>query len=82
MMVGNAARKDLAALRKRQGRMLKDTMEKTLDGVIKDPSLPMYGGGPSLTDHMVGMHHPNENRPIFQSFDESTTELGKYDRTT
>ena len=65
MMVGSAARANLAALWKLQGRLLKNTMEKTLDGVIKDPSLPMYGGGPSLSDHPVGMQHPHENKPIF-----------------
>ena len=45
---------------------------------IKDPSLPVYGGGPSLTDHMVGMYHPTKDRPLFKSVDESMTDPGTY----
>ena len=69
MMVGSAARRDLAALRRRQGKMLKDLMVMDLVDTIKDPSLPVYGGGPSLTDHLVGMYHPTEDRPLFKSVD-------------
>ena len=76
MMVGSAARQELSSLRRRQGKMLKDLMVMDLVDTIKDPSLPVYGGGPSLTDHMVGMHHSTEDRQLYKSFDESMTEQG------
>ena len=58
--------------------MLKDLVVMDLVDTIKDPSLPVYGGGPSLTDRVVGMHHPTENRQIYTSFDKSMTEQGTY----
>ena len=76
MMVGSAARRELAALRRRQGKMWKDLMVMDLVDTIKDPSLPVYGGGPSLNDHMVGMYHPTEDMQLYKSFDESMTDQG------
>ena len=61
MMVGSSARQELATLHRRQGKMLKDLMVKDIVDTIKDPSLPVYGGGPSLVDHIVRMHHSTEN---------------------
>ena len=78
MMVGSVSRRELATLCRRQGKMLKDLMVMDLVDTIKDPSLPVYGGGPSLTDTVVGMHHPTENWQTYTSFDESMTEQGTY----
>ena len=60
-MVGSSARQELATLHRQQGKMLKDLVVMDIMDTIKDPSLPVYGGGPSLADHIVGMHHPTEN---------------------
>ena len=53
-----------ATARLRQKAFLMSIAKYELVNVIEDMDRPMYGGGPNLADHLIGMQHPSQNHPL------------------
>ncbi len=72
-LANNTTKRRAKTYRSKQRRFQASLNTFTLEGAIDNINLPLYGGGPSLVDHIMGMQQPFMEEPLFYGVDQSPT---------